>query len=159
GDGAPDDGALVDAELAREQLVRAVRAQRDVGAERVVGELGAHPRRSAAMSSNERPSPSSVATFPVAFWKRMMSASTNAGESSMARQRRPRRSAARSCEPEPENGSRMTSPGRVWSSIGISKRRNGFCVLWLIPTAVWNVGLSRSEEHTSELQSRENLVC
>src|SRR5690606_39866274 len=30
---------------------------------------------------------------------------------------------------------------------------------WIALFAVWRAGLVRSEEHTSELQSRENLVC
>src|SRR5690606_40111338 len=31
--------------------------------------------------------------------------------------------------------------------------------LFVVGVVLWNVGNVRSEEHTSELQSRENLVC
>src|SRR5690606_23930883 len=46
-------------------------------------------------------------------------------------------------------------------TVSVASGRYGPCCSWLPTgsTATGTSGSSRSEEHTSELQSRENLVC
>src|SRR5512134_746033 len=77
----------------------------------------ARGRRSAAMSSNVRPSPSRVACLFVAVCQRFTATSTYCGLISIAKTRRPVVSPAMICEPEPLKGSGITKSSRVKSEV------------------------------------------
>src|SRR5690554_6963300 len=60
-------------------------------------------------------------------------------------------------DPNPQNLHWIVPSGSVW--IGVSTGSERFVTSSTIPIVNPSLGWSRSEEHTSELQSRPHLVC